>query len=120
MEYAGVHVHHNVLLDGFCMLGLSPVQGGGVTIENNIVYVSPEYGLPWGVIFKFSTPGGSAWWRGGFHPLTGMTIRNNTLVHTKCGVQWGADPKQNPYFKDKRLLEVVMKAGPVLVIRQCF
>jgi len=92
-EYAGVRVHHNVFLDGFCMLGLSPVQGGGVTIENNIVYVSPEYGLPWGVIFKFSNP-----WK--FRPLTGMTIKNNTLVHTKCGVQWGADPKHNPYFKD--------------------
>ena len=93
VEYAGVRVDHNVFLDGFCMLGLSPVQGGGVTIENNIVYVSPEYGLPWGVIFKFSNP-----WK--FRPLTGMTISNNTLVHTKCGVQWGANPKHNPYFKD--------------------
>jgi hypothetical protein len=104
MEFAGVYVHHNVFLDGFCMLGLSPVQAGGVTIEYNIVYVSPEYGMPWGVIFKFSTPSGSAWWRGGFHPLTGITIRNNTLVHTTCGVQWGADPKNNPYFKDSTLV----------------
>ncbi len=103
MEYAGVRVHHNVLLDGFCMLGLSPVQGGGVTIENNIVYVSPEYGLPWGVIFKFSTP-----WR--FRPLTGMTIRNNTLVHTKCGVQWGANPNQNPYFKDNTVANNIIYA----------
>jgi hypothetical protein len=100
IEYAGVHAHHNVLLDGFCMLGLSPVQAGGVTIENNIVYVSPEYGLPWGVIFKFSTPSASAFWRGGFHPLTGITIRNNTLVNAKCGISWGTSPKYKPYFKE--------------------
>jgi len=98
--YAGVYAHHNVILDGFCMLGLSPVQRGGVTIEHNIVYVSPEYGLPWGVIFKFSTPSASAFWRGGFNPLTGMTIRNNTLVNAKCGVSWGTDSRHQPYFKD--------------------
>ena len=103
VEYAGVRVDHNVFLDGFCMLGLSPVQGGGVTIENNIVYVSPEYGLPWGVIFKFSNP-----WK--FRPLTGMTIRNNTLVHTKCGVQWGADGKHNPYFKDNTVANNIIYA----------
>jgi hypothetical protein len=92
------------------MLGLSPIQAGGVTIENNIVYNSPEYGMPWGVIFKFSTPSGSAWWRGGFHPLTGMTIRNNTLVHTKCGVSWGADPKNHPYFKDNTVANNIIYA----------
>jgi hypothetical protein len=111
MVYAGVHAHHNVLLDGFCMLGLSPVQAGGVTIENNLVYVSPEYGLPWGVTFKFSTPSSSAFWRGGFHPLTGMTIRNNTLIHTKCGVSWGASPDQKPhYFKDNLVANNIIYA----------
>jgi hypothetical protein len=93
MEYAGVRAHHNVFLDGFCMLGLSPVHGGGVTVDNNIVYVSPEYGLTWGVIFKFSNP-----WKP--RPTTGMTIRNNSFVHTKCGVQWGANNSCKPYFKD--------------------
>ncbi len=93
MQYAGVRAHHNVFLDGFCMLGLSPVHGGGVTVENNIVYVSPEYGLTWGVIFKFSNP-----WKP--RPTTGMTIRNNSFVHTKCGVQWGANNSHKPYFKD--------------------
>ena len=103
MEYAGVRAHHNVFLDGFCMLGLSPVQGGGVTVENNIVYVSPEYGLTWGVIFKFSNP-----WKP--RPLTGMTIRNNTLVHTKCGVQWGANTSHDPYFKDNTVANNIIYA----------
>ena len=103
VEYAGVRVGHNVFLDGFCMLGLSPVHGGGVTIENNIVYVSPEYGLPWGVIFKFSNP-----WKP--RPTTGMTIRNNTLVHTKCGVQWGANTSHKPYFKDNTVANNIIYA----------
>jgi len=103
MEYAGVRAHHNVFLDGFCMLGLSPVHGGGVTVENNIVYVSPEYGLPWGVIFKFSNP-----WKP--RPTTGMTIRNNTLVHTKCGVQWGANTSHKPYFKDNTVANNIIYA----------
>lgn len=100
MEYAGVRAHHNVILEGQCLLGLSPVQRGGVTIEHNIVYASPEYGIPWSVIFKFSTPSGSAWSRGGFHPLSGMTIRNNTLINAKSGVSWGTSGRHGKYFKD--------------------
>jgi hypothetical protein len=111
MEYAGVHVHHNVLLDGFTNFGLSPVQAGGVTIEDNLLYVSPEYGLLWGVIFKFSTPGGGAWAPGGFRPLTGMTIRNNTLIHTKFCTQWGASSKPKPYyFKDNTVANNILYA----------
>jgi hypothetical protein len=111
MVFAGVHAHHNVILDGLCLLGLSPVQAGGVTVENNIVYVSPEYGLPWCVLFKFSTPGASAWTQGGFRPLTGMTIRNNTLINTKCGVSWGASPDQKPhYFKDNLVANNIIYA----------
>ena len=87
-EYAGDHVHHNVFLDGFCLLGLSPVQGGGVTIENNLFYISPEYGFPWGVVCKFSTP-----WK--FRPQRGMTIRNNSMVATKCAFHWGAFPQKD-------------------------
>jgi len=106
MQYAGVRVHHNVILEGQCLLGLSPVQKGGVTIEHNIVYASPEYGIPWSVIFKFSTPGGSAWWREGFHPLSGITIRirNNTLINAKSGVSWGTSTRHGKYFKDDNLV----------------
>ena len=104
IEYAGVRAHHNVILEGQCLLGLSPVQRGGVTIEHNIVYASPEYGIPWSVIFKFSTPGGSAWSRGGFHPLSGMIIRNNTLINAKSGVSWGTSTRHGKYFKDDNLV----------------
>jgi hypothetical protein len=102
IEYAGVRAHHNVILEGQCLLGLSPVQRGGVTIEHNIVYASPEYGIPWSVIFKFSTPSANAFHRGGFHPLSGMVIRNNTLINAKSGVSWGASRRggKGPYFAD--------------------
>jgi len=110
IEYAGVRAHHNVILEGQCLLGLSPVQRGGVTIEHNIVYASPEYGIPWSVIFKFSTPSASAFWRGGFHPLTGMTIRNNTLINAKSGVSWGTTSRHGPYFKDNTVAHNIVYA----------
>jgi hypothetical protein len=114
MEYMGLRVHNNFFLDGYCLLALSPVQGGGLTIDHNIAYVSPEGGMPWGVIFKFSTPDGSGWRLGGFHPLTGITIRNNTLIHTKCAFQWGAskghDGSQNPYFTNNVVANNVLYA----------
>ena len=100
IEYAGVRAHHNVILDGYCQLGLSPVQRGGVTIEHNIVYSSPEYGQPWAVIFKFSTPSANAFHQGGFNPLSGMTIRNNTLINAISGVSWGTSTRHGKYFKD--------------------
>ncbi len=100
IDYAGVRAHHNVILEGQCLLGLSPVQRGGVTIEHNLVYASPEYGIPWSVIFKFSTPSASAFWRGGFNPLSGITIRNNTLINAKSGVSWGTNTRHGKYFKD--------------------
>jgi hypothetical protein len=104
IEYAGVRAHHNVILEGQCLLGLSPVQRGGVTIEHNIVYASPEYGIPWSVIFKFSTPSASAFWRGGFNPLSGITIRNNTLINAKSGVSWGTSGRHGKYFKDDNVV----------------
>lgn len=96
--------HHNVILEGQCLLGLSPVQRGGVTIEHNIVYASPEYGIPWSVIFKFSTPSANAFWRGGFNPLSGMAIRNNTLINAKSGVSWGTSGRHGKYFKDDNVV----------------
>jgi hypothetical protein len=112
MVYAGVRVHHNVILEGQCLLGLSPVQKGGVTIEHNIVYSSPGYGIPWSVIFKFSTPSGSAWSKGGFRPLSGITIRNNTLINAKSGVSWGTSNRYGKYFKDDNIV-----AGNIIYAR---
>lgn len=112
MEYMGLRVHHNFILDGFCLLALSPVQGGGLSIDHNIAYVSPESGMPWGVLFKFSTPNGSGWRLGGFHPINGVTIRNNTLIHTKCALQWGSDKghdgTQNPYFTNNTVANNIL------------
>ena len=110
IEYAGVRAHHNVILEGQCLLGLSPVQRGGVTIEHNIIYASPEYGIPWSVIFKFSTPSANAFWRGGFNPLSGMTISNNTLVNAKSGVSWGTTSRHGPYFKDNTVANNIIYA----------
>jgi hypothetical protein len=104
IEYAGVRAHHNVILEGQCLLGLSPVQRGGVTIDHNIIYASPEYGIPWSVIFKFSTPSANAFWRGGFNPLSGITIRNNTLVNAKSGISWGTSTRHGKYFKDDNVV----------------
>jgi len=104
IEYAGVRAHHNVILEGQCLLGLSPVQRGGVTIDHNIIYASPEYGIPWSVIFKFSTPSANAFWREGFNPLSGITIRNNTLINVKSGVSWGTSTRHGKYFKDDNVV----------------
>ena len=98
-EYAGVRVHHNVFLDGHCLLGLSPVLGGGVTIENNLFYISPEYGLPWGVVCKFSSFRGLV-----FKPWSGIVLRRNSAVATKCAFQWGTS---------------LQKAGQAYFARDC-
>ena len=80
-----LRVHHNVFLDGHCLLAISPVMGGGLTIDHNILYVSPENGLTWCGLFK----GGSPWGSG--LPTQGMRIVHNTMVNTKgqnIGLWW--------------------------------
>ena len=80
-----LRVHHNIFLDGHCLLAISPVMGGGLTIDHNILYVSPENGLTWCALFK----GGSPWGSG--LPTQGMRIVHNTMVNTKgqnIGLWW--------------------------------
>jgi len=80
-----LRVHHNVIVDGLCLLALSPVMGGGLTIDHNILYVSPENGLKWCGLFK----GGSPWGSG--LPTQGVRIVHNTMVNTKgqnIGLWW--------------------------------
>ena len=55
-----LRVHHNVILDGMCLMSLCPVMGGGLTIDHNIFYNSPENGSPNGCWIKLGTPWGSA------------------------------------------------------------
>ena len=80
-----LRVHHNVILDAMCLLALSPVMGGGLTIDHNILYVSPEHGLEWCAMFK----GGSPWGSG--LPTQGVRIVHNTMVNMKghdIGLWW--------------------------------
>ena len=80
-----LRVHHNIILNGLCLLALSPVMGGGLTIDHNILYVSPEKGLTWCGLFK----GGSPWGSG--LPTQGVRIVHNTMVNTKgenIGLWW--------------------------------
>jgi hypothetical protein len=80
-----LRVHHNVIMDSLCLLALSPVMGGGLTIDHNILYVSPENGLDWCGLFKFGSPWGSGL------PTQGVRIFHNTMVNTKgnnIGLYW--------------------------------
>jgi len=77
-----LRAHHNVVLDGMCLLSLCPVLGGGLTIDHNILYVSPEHGLDWCVFFKMGSPWGSDL------PTQGMRIFHNTMVNTKRWIYW--------------------------------
>lgn len=80
-----LRVHHNFIMDALVLLALSPVQGGGLTIDHNIVYVSPEYGLRTCTLFKFSCPGG---FRRPHKPTQGCVIAHNTLVNSKTYLYW--------------------------------
>lgn len=69
-----LRVHHNFILDGMCLLSLCPVMGGGLTIDHNIFYNSPENGVrnsPW---LKLGSP----WGKG--LPTIGMRLIHNTVV----------------------------------------
>ena len=77
-----LRMHHNVILDGMCLVSLCPVMGGGLTIDHNLFYNSPERGSPNGCWIKLGTPWGSAL------PTTGMRLIHNTVVQTRDTFQW--------------------------------
>jgi len=79
-----LRVHHNVILDGMCLLSLCPVMGGGLTIDHNIFYNSPENGFrdcPW---LKLGTP----WGKG--LPTRDVRLIHNTVVQPHGVFQWFA------------------------------
>jgi hypothetical protein len=85
---SNLHVHHNFFLDNFVSLGLSPVMGGGLMIDHNILYNSIEYGTPYSPIFKLDNP-----WKGGIkRPHRGMTIVHNTAVQSNFVLSWNTNP----------------------------
>ena len=77
-----LRVHHNVILDGMCLLALSPVMGGGLTIGHNILYVSRERGPEWCVFFKMGSP-----WGNGL-PTRGVRVLHNTMVNMWRWMYW--------------------------------
>jgi hypothetical protein len=93
-----LRVHHNFLMDGTTVLALSPVQGGGLMIDHNIVYDSPEYGLWSSTLFKFDCP----WCTTGSDPTQRVTIAHNTLVSATGGLYWTGENHtyQNDIFED--------------------
>ena len=77
-----LRVHHNVILDGMCLMSLCPVMGGGLTIDHNLFYNSPENGFrncPW---LKLGTPWGSAL------PTRDVRLIHNTVVQPHGAVEW--------------------------------
>ena len=79
-----LRVHHNVILDGMCLLSLCPVMGGGLTVDHNILYNSPENGIrncPW---LKLGTP----WGKG--LPTRDVRLIHNTVVQPHGVFQWFA------------------------------
>lgn len=83
-EEINLRVHHNFMMDATAVLALSPVQGGGLMIDHNIVYSSPEYGLGSSVLFKFQCP----WCSTGSPSTKLVTIAHNTLVSSTGGLYW--------------------------------
>jgi hypothetical protein len=77
-----LRVHHNVILDGMCLMSLCPVMGGGLTIDHNLFYNSPENGFrncPW---LKLGTPWGSAL------PTRDVRLIHNTVVQPHGALEW--------------------------------
>ncbi len=79
-----LRVHHNFIMDATVPLALSPVQGGGLTVDHNIVYVSPERGLKHCTLLKFDCP----WRRDYGAPSRGITFAHNTLVNSYHTLSW--------------------------------
>lgn len=77
-----LRVHHNFILDGMCLMSLCPVMGGGLTIDHNLFYNSPEAGSRNGCWIKLGSPWGSAL------PTIGMRLIHNTVVQTHDTFQW--------------------------------
>jgi len=77
-----LRMHHNVILDGFCLLSLCPVMGGGLTIDHNLFYRSPENGTGSGPWLKMGSP----WGKG--LPTRGVRLIHNTVVQPRTCLHW--------------------------------
>jgi hypothetical protein len=96
-----LRVHHNVILDGFCLMSLCPVMGGGLTIDHNLFYNSPENGLrkcPW---LKLGTP----WGKG--LPTRDVRLIHNTVVQPHGALEW--------FLKDQRYETMLLENNIIYV-----
>ena len=53
-----LRVHHNIMADALVSLAFSPVLGGDLKVDHNLVYNSPEHGLTKSALLKFDCPWG--------------------------------------------------------------
>jgi hypothetical protein len=96
-----LRVHHNVVLEGLCLLSVCPVMGGGLTVDHNIFYNSPENGIRKGPWLKLGTP----WGKG--LPTRGMRLIHNTVVQPQGVFQW--------FGKDQRYEDNVLENNIIYV-----
>lgn len=107
-EAINLRVHDNFLMDATVVLALSPVQGGGLTIDHNIVYSSPEYGLGSSVLLKFQCP----WCSSGSPSTKGVTIAHNTLISATGGLYWtGEDHAYDDSIFENNLFHTNRETG---------
>jgi hypothetical protein len=100
-EPINLRVHHNFLMDATAVLALSPVLGGGLMIDHNIVYSSPEYGLGSSVLLKFDCP----WCTNGSESTKLVTLAHNTMVSSTGGTYWTGEDHtyENSIFENNIL-----------------
>jgi hypothetical protein len=101
-----LRVHHNVILDAMCLLALSPVMGGGLTIDHNILVVSRERGPEWCVFFKMGSPWGSGL------PTRGVRILHNTMVNMWRWLYWcGEDHRYEDVLMENNIFYCAESRG---------
>ena len=84
-----LRVHRNIFSDALVTLAISPVLGGDLWIRHNVVYQSPERGLPQCTLLKFDCPWGFR--QEGRVPTREVHIEDNMLINTRLSLYWTGD-----------------------------
>ncbi|MDA0322865.1 MAG: right-handed parallel beta-helix repeat-containing protein [Verrucomicrobia bacterium] len=96
-----LRVHHNVIMDALCLLSLCPVMGGGLTIDHNLFYDSPENSIPGCPWLKLGTP----WGKG--LPTRDVRLIHNTVVQPRGCLQWfGSDQRYEDILMENNIIYV--------------
>ena len=91
-----LRVTKNFFLDALASQALSPVMGGHLTIDHNLLYYSPEKGMET-YFFKFDVPPGMR--KQGFSPVHNILIAHNTFVNGRGNLIWSGQGKRWGYSK---------------------